>query len=280
MPKPIRAPECPYLGLQNDPGTALAYSAVENRCFRCQVPGIPSLQHQDEFCLTEKHADCPVFAEEAASLPEEIRQPEPRPQRGRRGWRLTIAIGLMGALLLGALGLWNGLKNAPQPTASPSPLSASETPTLSATPAPSATATPSATPTPEDTPIPQAGYALDTPFIINGRQFILHRVIEGEQLVLLARNYETSVNAIFAVNYQMTLAAAGSVIVILPKSNSAQGLPAFWVHQVTQDENSLEAVTQKLGGDLAQTQAYNHCSGGCLLTKDSWLLIAFPAPGG
>lgn len=274
--QPPRAPECPHLGLKHDPDTALAFSAAENHCFHCKIPAAPTLEHQDLYCLTEKHPDCPIFAAEVETLPAEMRLKLPDPPRRWQNWQAALAIGLLGILLLGALGLWNSRRNTPMPgpSATPSP---SPTASLSATVSPSPSPLPSATPKPTDTPIPQAGYALDTPYAINGQQFLLHRVIEGEQLVILARNYETSVAAIFAVNYQMTLAAAGSVIVILPKSDSAAGLPAFWTYQVTGSDTSLPEIAARLGADLAQTQTYNGCSGGCLLQKDGWLLMAFPA---
>ena len=65
---------CPYLGLGDDPDTALGFPSNWNVCHGVKPIATPHQEHQQRFCLTAKHITCLAFnAERKSSLPKELR---------------------------------------------------------------------------------------------------------------------------------------------------------------------------------------------------------------
>lgn len=52
---------CPYIGLVDDPNTALGFPSRGNLCYRAQPHSTIKGSHQVRFCLTGQHTNCPVF---------------------------------------------------------------------------------------------------------------------------------------------------------------------------------------------------------------------------
>lgn len=139
------------------------------------------------------------------------------------------------------------------------------------------TPTPTSTPQPSPTPtrlLPQA-HALDVPIMIGEQPILMHRVIEGEQIILLAKHNQTTVEVLQAINYlpPVPLIMDG-VIVIAPGLQVIDPLlPSFEPYQVIDQEISVEDLAGKLGVDLILLKYYNRCPDAFRLVKGDWLLI-------
>jgi hypothetical protein len=59
---------CPYLGLEEDRQTCLAYPSHWNICHHSRPASVPRLGHQRKTCLSPAHTACPVFQREQVSL--------------------------------------------------------------------------------------------------------------------------------------------------------------------------------------------------------------------
>lgn len=102
---------CPYLGLKDDPTTALHFPSEGNACHHARpVSGIRAA-HQENFCLSDGHLQCPVFQAAAPiPLPQDIAAPAaPTPTRSKR--RVSgVAIPLMIVGAAAASFAWNALQ--------------------------------------------------------------------------------------------------------------------------------------------------------------------------
>src|SRR5690242_11597996 len=100
---------CPFLGLKDDPTTALDFPSQGNFCHHSQPASPVKGAHQQQFCLTAEHTACPMFlAAHPIPLPPAIASPGD-PQRPSLR---TLAILVVPALLAGATALilsWNGV---------------------------------------------------------------------------------------------------------------------------------------------------------------------------
>jgi LysM repeat protein len=89
---------CPYLGLEGDPDTILAYSDQANHCHVVSPPEPVNLTYQASVCLSSEFASCPVFRGKTYSFPElKNLPPEIRGKKNRReavrlswGWILVV----------------------------------------------------------------------------------------------------------------------------------------------------------------------------------------------
>lgn len=279
----LQLPDCPFLGLKNDPRTSLAYATTANHCFHCQTPAIPTLEHQDGFCLSKNYPECSVYQQaETLEFPKQLRQTVTRLKKESSPWRL---VGPLIGLLVAGIVLWQfyaayiarqalAEQNAqatvdallqptsmptmpPQPTAAPTSVIATET----------------AMPTPTDAP-PQK-HALETAINVDGKTFMIHMVIAGEQMVLLARDYQTSIEAIQAINYQLPQTVwSGSALVLMPGVQSIDpALPSFFAFKVTDSEIKIEALAGILHVEPALLKHYNRCEDDCLLSSGDWVIV-------
>ena len=274
-------PDCPFLGLKNDTRTSLAYANTANHCFHCQVPAIPRLDHQTAFCLTSNFIECSVFAQsEKLPFPGKLKQAVKRPEQQRLVWR-TILL-LLGLLLVAVLA-WQvylsisarqiATAQAAAPASIPSSTPTSPPPTSTPTSQPA-----SATPSPTATSLPPQKHTLEVPVKVDGQEFIIHAVTTGEQMVLLARDYQTSVEAIQALNYQMSTSVwVGGAIVIAPDTLAIDpAVPAMAAYKVADAEISLQDLAVKLGVDLALLKRYTRCPDGCQLHSGDWVMLPYP----
>jgi hypothetical protein len=272
---------CPFLGFCDDRDTALSYPSKFNCCYKSK-PVVPvSFSHQRTACLNKNYSNCPVYRSESIiPLPKEIAGNFPKTERSKPWLMLTIVIivALIVVTLSALLGVFNlsgvpaFIKNA---SLTPTPSSVflpSETSTL--TP-PTATFTLTLSPTGTATPVPIviAPHFLETTFGENPG-LVFHRVLEGESFILLANTYNTSADAIQAVNYGMeNTLFADRVIVIPVNATDVSALPAFAVFEVTEDYLLIETVALGLNVDIVDLCKHNHLPQGYVLTKGEWLLI-------
>src|SRR5512145_999364 len=182
---------CPYLGLEDDADTSLAFPSIWNTCHRTHRVVAPNLEHQTGYCLTENHRNCVAFPAEKATLP--------LPHRLRASQRRmnvpvrTLIFLFIGILVLAVLGwsFWNQGYSAFPGTETSSPaktvaatLVASQTATL--TPVPVFTITTAPEPIPVGDILSKR--QLDQP-IGSDYKFVVHKVREGENLNQYATRY-------------------------------------------------------------------------------------------
>lgn len=118
---------------------------------------------------------------------------------------------------------------------------------------------------------------LEAPIEVDGQKFVIHRILDGEQLILLARNFDTSIEVIKSLNYQLPEPVwTGWVVVMAPGMLTVDpSLPAFSAYEVLAD-TTLEAVAKTLGIDLPLLEHYNLCLGNCPLSAGDWILVPHP----
>lgn len=101
---------CPYLGLQEDPSTALDFPSDGNRCFHSKLPRPVQAAHQQNFCLSGGHEACPLYqaARARAVPPALVAKPAPEPKPVRLSPAALLAPILIAALLLAGVVLSQG----------------------------------------------------------------------------------------------------------------------------------------------------------------------------
>lgn len=161
---PVRAASCMYRGLARDREVRLSFPAPATCCYKAQPPGAVAMSHQESFCLSAQHINCPVFeAAQPVPLPPTIAAP---PERGGRRRLLVGMAGLIGLALIAVALLWvsgRGRSKTPGVTPGETPtgvnlfaltLTAAAQPSITPTPPPTRTPTPTATTLPSPTPTP------------------------------------------------------------------------------------------------------------------------------
>jgi len=90
--------------------------------------------------------------------------------------------------------------------------------------------------------------------------------------------YNTSVNAILAVNYQMTLPLRkGRVLVIPVGETNVKDLPVFEIYKVSETDSSIEKLASQLSTDPAELKRFNNLDESCRAFF-GWLLIPHQRP--
>ncbi|GAP23065.1 hypothetical protein [Leptolinea tardivitalis] len=133
-------------------------------------------------------------------------------------------------------------------------------------------------PTPGKTETPSDAYiTLEKPFIIDGQEFVLHRVIEGEGYDFLALKFNTTRAILVDLNYDLSYPLwIGSVIIIAPgMTEKVPGMPAFRIHQVTDEEAAAGRLSTAGTVDNKLLEQYNNCPADCHFNRGDWVLIPF-----
>lgn len=247
-------PNCPYLGLQEDPSTWLSFPNSANYCHKFKPPRPIESAHQRQFCLTKAYPVCKIYAQRSQSPLPSIASVETRQEKSpmRFFWSALIVIFIVTILITLSYWIrnnWDGLKQNPgaQQVADPDlvNLTITQTPTRISTSMPTSevplafsllnsvatqtlalenvltpSPTISASPTPPATStliIPTSGPALYTRFGPNN-EYLLHKVNKGESLGNLAALYRTSSEVIKAANLLIEGASVwpDTVLVIYP----------------------------------------------------------------
>jgi len=74
--------KCPFLGLDDDPGTSAIYPTGRNRCYRFPKSRSIALDQQSSFCLSSNYPSCPIYQSQQPgqlALPVLPDQPDPPP---------------------------------------------------------------------------------------------------------------------------------------------------------------------------------------------------------
>jgi LysM repeat protein len=186
----------------------------------------------------------------ASLVEEEAAAEEEMGRRGLPGWlRALITAALALAILsAGSFGLYTLM------TAEPEPVTPTTTPTRTPTATSTSTPTQTPTPTPTPTPIPP----------------LVHQVQEGETLIDIAAEYDTTVERILALNpdVEPELIQVGQLLLIPvgtptpgPTSTPEPGVPTptpadYIVHVVAPGE-ALLSIAEEYGVSVALIRAAN-----------------------
>jgi LysM repeat protein len=281
---------CPHIGLEDDPATSLGYPSAWNYCHRAKPIAVAGLDHQRAYCLSAKHMLCPLFLQpEGSPMPVELQAQDVRPDRRNRAlWRTVSALVVLAVLV--AVVVWQGIargffflpaqtgKSTSTPTlielpALPSEATFTLTPTGGATPIePGPTLVPTKTSLPTPTTQPILKLALETPLGLN-KEFVIHRMVEGESLDRLASKYGTTVKAIQAVNYYLPSPLLINWTVVIPPGRiDIQGLPAFQPYMVVAGM-TVEEFAQSISVDVSTLSYYNGLTATYQLSPGDWLLV-------
>lgn len=152
---------CPYIGLDNDPTTVMAYPTLRNCCHRVQPEEPVNLNYQLTHCFTFAHRHCPVLlGQTTEGLPPEIAVYSTKKRAAIALW-LVVASGTLTAVFFLLFGDWQwGGANGSflDFNGDPVPQETVETPAFQQELAPSVTPfislSPAITHTVTDTPLP------------------------------------------------------------------------------------------------------------------------------
>lgn len=286
---------CPHLGLRNDQSTYSNFPSVNNVCFHVQPIASPASSHQYDYCLKKNHTKCRVYSSPAGNpLPSDLQHQAEKKPKNRMYFIVASCLIVIFAILLGVF--WDEIK----PTTETGKISPTTTQTINAigltvtntstrTPkeatntatqertivTPSLTQSPSLTSSPSPSPKPTQGTLFrlgDT--IGENPQFIIHRVVEGESLPLYADIYQTSVEAIRAVNYSLPRVLWIDQIVIIPLNQTDMaGIPSFIAYEVEAASITFTQIAEEFSVSLADLLKYNNAQEDYLLHQGEWILI-------
>ncbi len=91
-------------------------------------------------------------------------------------------------------------------------------------------------------------------------KFIIHKAKDGERLEYFAEKYNTTVEAIIAINYRLTNPAYEDVLFVVPINFSTiKGMPVFVVYEIKLEERGIspETLAKKLRVNLFDLKYYN-----------------------
>ena len=275
---------CPALGLMDDADTSLAFPSIWNCCYRSRPIASPNIKYQEEFCLNVDHYECPFFlSEKPLPLPGHIRAPRPGiiKRNKKTIWRTLFFVLIVLVLLVAlAWGIWGqGIFPPFSMGIATAAASAIILPTSSDVPSAAVTASllpPSTRPVAVQTgtaAVPLSMHQLEAP-IGTDQKFLIHRVLEGENLDQYAPKYSTSVEAIVAVNHELTPPVWVGTLVVIPIGfTDVSDLPGFETHMITDTGMTVELLAQEFNVDPLDLKYYNSIRTGEILLIGDWFLI-------
>jgi hypothetical protein len=294
---------CPYLGLSFDIQTAMENPSLQNYCHNVKPISPPSLTHQREYCLNVTYSQCKIFS-------TDIKKPMP-PDLGARPVKSTkripavllifLFLVFLGVFLIasGLLPNWffpvpSGAASNPtaeavsaiqMPTGEPTAqflIEATEFPIQPGIEESTTIVETEMQPTTSSTPIPvfteESPHFLLTPFG-NERVFLLHRVAGGEDLTSIASFYQTSVEAIRAVNYNMPLELWVDTVIIIPVNQTdVAGVTPMTTLEITESGKTIQNIADENGINPEILGAVNARPTSYSFQIGEWVIIPQPTP--
>ena len=280
---------CPFLGMRLDPTTSMAYPSEWNLCYQSRSLDSPRLEYQRKHCLVGSHHLCPFFSgEPAITLPVGVRMQVQKIRRWKKNtWVIVVlvlgVITVVGILLRTQYISTNDVLPGPDSSSTipagfflldPPVLTPTITVYASPTPNP-ATNTPmlSVTPLQGTETVISSIHSLDMP-IGTAHILVIHRILQGESLFELASRYNTSVETIEKLNYNMPIPVWVDWLVVIPvDTTDVSGLPTFEAYMVVEGGERIESLARSLNLDATSLKFYNGLENGYLLSDGEWLLI-------
>lgn len=264
---------CPYLGFQADVQTRFTVPDDRHVCHQANPSRVIHPDYQGRCCLTSEYRSCQGYtAGWKHGLPRGARY------HGRQ--RMTdeshaivriLAIALLAAAMIFVLYQAHAASPGPVQTIPVIPV----VPTLTATLAPTGTATATSTPRKTPTVLPGTstpGPLAETPFGFYG-QWLVHQVVQGESLEMIAQRYGTSVSVLRAINDFLTVGLwADTSVVICVGCVDASGLPVVKPYWVAKDIRVSDLAAQ-YGMDPDVLRTWNGIEDDWV-TADRWLVVA------
>jgi LysM repeat protein len=136
------------------------------------------------------------------------------------------------------------------------------------------TLTPSKTPTRTPSPLASGacGHNLDIAFGSNP-VFVIHQLERGDNLNMLAPKYQTTFNAILAINYHLTTPVQSGWFIIIPLGTSnVTNLPPFEPYQASGVVITTDEMAHQLGTDPHLLVQYNAFTEPCKLFS-GWMIV-------
>ena len=299
---------CPNIGGPKDTDVFYQFPSNWNRCYRPEKAQPVSQTHQSDYCLCERFSECQVFKADwdgvfpvdLKPLPVVVEAPGRSKWSRQQKWIVNsfvalaivfVAVAFLGlhtpsgqAAFLARLGIsapgepvraLNPTATKLPPTADQAATELSPTQTLlpSATIAPTATSEPTRTPAPTSTPFPTPGPGFGTPFG-PGSGFVIHVVVVGESFTSIARKYDSSPEAISAINltYEGASLWIGQQLVVPVGLTDAGDLPEFTIIFTT-EIISLDEIARLYASEPGEIRFYNEIGESDDVPPGRWLII-------
>lgn len=139
---------CIFLGLKTDSKTALEFPSIGNHCHKARPVSPVNTKHQEKYCLTANHIECPVYKRAGVQrIPSRVTADRGFLQRNRFLMGVIILAVVFAGVAVVAVLMNNDPGLIGGPTTMAAALSTDPAPTLTPTPTP----TPSLIPTPVHT---------------------------------------------------------------------------------------------------------------------------------
>lgn len=270
---------CPFLGFADDPETAVSYPSKMNCCNHAK-PVVPvASEYQYKYCLTRQFVDCPVYQKEkVSSLPTDMQEESSLWEKTRP---IVPFIALILVLAVGfVLSLWLGVIKIPGIGITPTVQVASPT---SGSIIPTSITLPTETENTEVTePIPTRTNVIATRIIPHmleipigtSPELIVHKVLEGEGYIWMAQNYNTTGDAIKAINYNLPESLWVNKALVIPVNTSdVAGIPPFSAYEIDSTGMTIEKLAELMRVDVEILKKYNALPAGYEFIIGEWLLI-------
>ena len=279
-PNLLRGKLCPFLGLEDDRETSLAYPSMHNCCFHAKPVVAVNLIKQRQYCISINYNTCPIYTNEIITkLPEgwgyrKLMRLQPQ------AWLLfaLIAFVVVAAILVSILlGLFERPRFIDIPQNSTVPTTMVNFPSPTTEPL---IIVPLVTEIPEPTstefiiqPTAISPHMLETPFR-NNPQILFHQLQQGDGFIMLAEKYATSVDAIKAINYGLTDTLLVNKIIIIPlNTTDVSNVPPFSLYKEESGGVAIEELANRMNLDAASLRTYNDLPEGYTVSQGEWLLI-------
>ena len=142
-----------------------------------------------------------------------------------------------------------------------------------------ASATPTLLPVPQVIPtISRQFHGIDTLIGLN-HMFRIHRAAQGETLEILAIRDSTTVAALHAVNYKLSIPIRPRQMIVIPVfQKDVSDLPEFEAYRVVED-TTLENLSIELDVDVEALKLYNGLRFEQYVYHGEWLVVPRGEPG-
>lgn len=295
---------CPYIGLADDAATHTNYPSSLNCCHKVKPQEGVHEAHQRAACLTDAYEKCPVYQQtQKGALPKVLRFEANSPARKRLSagrWlgvltaATTVMISMVYLIRATLIIPITGIKgDGSQPSAanneeirmpvvmrSPtqdfeSPEKGNETATITPILTIETGEMYSAGGTPE---MEMKGRKLDVP-IGRREKFVIHRVQSGENLSQYAAQYNTTVEAIIRVNYELMIPLwVDSLLVIPIDCSDATEMPYFQPYKISENGMRASDIAADLDVNVEDFLKFNDLYSTQVLNYGDWVIIPRSQP--